>query len=276
MSDGAAPGTGPRFWGEVGAAFPSLKGAASTRYYFECEAWLHRRFFPSLAGRRLLKTDLWDEAKNTEILRWAAEQGVRPVGVDVAPDVVGEAARVLRPHRPALALADVRALPFREASVDLVYSMGTIEHFPETDVAAREIARVLRPGGTAIIGVPNKLDPFLRPLLVHLLNRWGRYAYGMERSFTPRALRRLVEAAGLRVTAESGILFIPGWLRMADLWCHTRRSPLARLTTLLVRPFAWLYRRVPAVRRHGYLIAVVAVKPAAAEGAWPARAASAP
>jgi hypothetical protein len=32
-----------------------------------------------------------------------------------------------------------------------------------------------------------------------------------------------------------------------------------------VRPFGWLERRVPPVRRHGYLIACVADKPAAGE-----------
>ena len=53
------------FWDEVGATFPSLKGAASTRYYAQCERRLLGRYFPPLAGRRLFKTDLWDEAKNT-------------------------------------------------------------------------------------------------------------------------------------------------------------------------------------------------------------------
>jgi ubiquinone/menaquinone biosynthesis C-methylase UbiE len=62
-------------------------------------------------------------------------------------------------------VGDVRAIPFREGSVDAVYSMGTIEHFEEYAQAVREIFRVLRPGGTAIVGVLNKLDPFLRPLL---------------------------------------------------------------------------------------------------------------
>ena len=65
------------FWDDVGAHFPSLKGAASTRYYLECEQLLLQRFLPKLRDVVLLKTDLWDEAKNTEILRWAAEQGAR-------------------------------------------------------------------------------------------------------------------------------------------------------------------------------------------------------
>jgi len=36
------------------------------------------------------------------------------------------------------------------------------------------------------------------------------------------------------------------------------------VTGRLVRPFAWLYRRVPMVRRHGYLIAAVVNKPTGA------------
>ena len=252
------------FWGDVGASFPSLKGAASTQYYFECERMLHEQFFPQLKDLLLLKTDLWDEAKNTEILRWAAEQGARPVGVDIAFDTVQQAREVLGHHRPGCVVADVRALPFPDATFDLLYSMGTIEHFPDYEVAVRELFRVLKADGAAIIGVPNKLDPFLRPLLVCVLQRLGLYAYGMEKSFTPPALRRLLESAGFRVTALTGLLFMPGWLRMLDLLCHTRFPRLAPVTGWLVRPFAWLYQRVPTVRRHGYLIAAVVEKPSRA------------
>jgi hypothetical protein len=133
---------------------------------------------------------------------------------------------------------------------------------------------VLKPGGRAIVGVPNKLDPFLRPLMVALLNGFGRYDYGVEKSFTAGALRRLLEEAGFRVVGRSGILFMPGWLRMADLWFHTRGSGLRRVTGALTRPFAALYRRFPAVRRHGYLIALAAEKPPA--GPVPARREPAP
>ncbi len=257
-------GSGPplSFWDDVGAHFPSLKGAPSTAYYFECERLLFENFAPKLRDLVVLKTDLWDEAKNTEILRWVAEQGARPAGVDVSLDVVREAQRVLASHGPAFVGGDVRALPIRDASVDLVYSMGTIEHFPEYPAAVREIFRVLKPGGTALVGVPNKLDPFLRPLLVHVLNLAGLYGYGMEKSFTPGALQRLLESAGFLVTARTGILFIPGWLRMLDLWLHTRHAPLTALTAGPVRVFAWLYRHFPAVRRHGYLTVCVAERPA--------------
>lgn len=249
------------FWEDIGAGFPSLKGAASTDYYFECERILLQSGFPDLRNRLLLKTDLWDEAKNTEILRWAAEQGARPVGIDIALSVVRQASAVLNGRAPGCVVADVRAIPFGTGSFDLIYSMGTIEHFPEYRTATAEIFRVLKPGGVAIVGVPNKLDPFLRPLLSSVLQVLGLYPYGMEKSFTPRALQHLLTSAGFRVTALTGILFMPGWLRMLDLWCHVRSPRLAGITGWLVRPFAWAYRRFPSVRRHGYLIACVAVKP---------------
>jgi len=179
------------FWDDVGEHFPSLKGAPSTAYYFECERTLHEQFFPPLRDRLLLKTDLWDEAKNTEILHWAAEQGARPVGIDIALPTVRAAAATLRGHRPWCVAADVRALPFRPNTIDLVYSMGTVEHFPEYALALREIFRVLKPGGRAIIGVPNKLDPFLRPALVFILNRVGRYPSFPTSDTTVKGLRLL-------------------------------------------------------------------------------------
>jgi ubiquinone/menaquinone biosynthesis C-methylase UbiE len=43
--------------------------------------------------------------------------------------------------------ADVRALPFPDASFDLVFDFGTLWHIARTRDALVEIARVLRPGG---------------------------------------------------------------------------------------------------------------------------------
>lgn len=157
----------------------------------------------------------------------------------------------------------MRSLPFRDDSFDAIYSMGTIEHFDETEQAVREMRRVLKPGGRAIIGVPNRHDPFLRPLFATALQMVGMYGYGFEKSYSRRKLRQMLERAGLEVVSETAILFIPGWLRMLDLACHSWCRPLATVTGALVRPFMWLDRHVPAVRRHGYLLATVATKPKA-------------
>jgi SAM-dependent methyltransferase len=254
------------FWVGVGEHFPDLAGAVSTRYYSDNEQRLFTDHFPALEGLRILKTDLWDEAKNTRILAWANRQGARTYGIDISEPIVIRARTAFdpspgKPNSLQAAMGDVRALPFLDASFDAIYSMGTIEHFDETERAIEEMARVLKPGGRAIVGVPNRHDPFLRPLLATVLQAVGLYGYGYEKSYSRRALRQMLEKAGLNVIAETAILFIPGWLRMLDLACHAWCRPIAAVTGALVRPFMFLDRHVPAVRRHGYLLATVVMKP---------------
>jgi len=253
------------FWAGVGERFPDLAGAVSTEYYAQNERRLFTEHFPPLEGLRILKTDLWDEAKNTRILAWASRHGARAYGIDISEPTVlqARAAFDVAPEgrrRLKGAVGDVRALPFGDDSFDAIYSMGTIEHFDETERAVEEIARVLKPGGRAIVGVPNRHDPFLRPLFATALQAVGLYGYGYEKSYSRRALREMLERAGLEVVAETAILFVPGWLRMLDLACHAWCRPLAAITGALVRPFIWLDRHVPAVRRHGYLLATVVTK----------------
>jgi SAM-dependent methyltransferase len=249
-----------RFWQVVGETFPDLGGAASTAYYLENEKRLLRESLPELGRSRVLKTDLWDEVKNTRILQWVHAQGAVVFGVDISEPTVRQARAAFSNGGLRAAVADVRSLPYRDGSFDAIYSMGTIEHFRDPETALREMHRVLRPGGRAVVGVPNRWDPFLRPLLASALQAARLYGYGYERSFSRRALRRMLEAAGFDVVAETAILFVPGWLRMADLALHSYFRPLAGLTALAVKPFAWLDRHVPAVRRHGYLIASVGVR----------------
>lgn len=257
----AAGGSYDAFWHDVGDHFPELGGAASTAFYRDNEIRLLASHVPDWRGVRVLKTDLWDEARNTRIMQWAASQGAEVFGIDISEPTLRQANEGFAPGALKAARADVRRLPFADASFDVIYSMGTIEHFDESADAVADMARVLKPGGRLILGVPNRFDPFLRPVLVWILWVLGHYGYGFEKSYSRRALRRMLQRAGLTVIHESGILFIPGWLRMADLAAHTRAPRLATATRAGVRLFAWLDRRFPRLRRHGYLLASVAGRP---------------
>src|SRR3954454_25189519 len=80
-----------RFWARVGTRFPDLGGAASTRYYAANEERLFAEHLAPLDGLRILKTDLWDEAKNTRILAWAAHRGAGAFGIESAEPTVRQA-----------------------------------------------------------------------------------------------------------------------------------------------------------------------------------------
>jgi SAM-dependent methyltransferase len=81
-------------------------------------------------------------------------------GLDVheAPNLVKTDAFVFDGARLDL-VADAHVLPFPDASFDFVFSLAVFEHLHSPWIAAREIARVLRPGGQVYT-----LAAFLQPL----------------------------------------------------------------------------------------------------------------
>ena len=252
-----------RDWDRIASSVSDFHEAPSTQYYRRCEIALLQRSLGSLRGKRILKLDLWNEAFNTRILDWMREQGAEVVGLDLSRVVAFRARRNARSNGnpPALLRADIRELPFADGSFDAVYTMGTIEHIDEYRDAIREVHRVLKPGGRAVIGVPHKWDLFLRPLMVWILDAFGQYLYAPEKSFSAAELRRDVEQTGLQVVDRTGILTLPGLLRMADLFLYTRRIPLYRLSPLLLAPFQYAETRWRWPGRFGYLLTVVADKP---------------
>jgi 2-polyprenyl-6-hydroxyphenyl methylase/3-demethylubiquinone-9 3-methyltransferase len=54
-----------------------------------------------------------------------------------------------------------RALPFADASVDVVLSSCVVEHLPDVDGFLAEAIRILRPGGSSIHMFPSKYAPFV-------------------------------------------------------------------------------------------------------------------
>ncbi|HYB92084.1 MAG TPA: class I SAM-dependent methyltransferase [Candidatus Binataceae bacterium] len=64
-----------------------------------------------------------------------------------------------RTARPGWVAADLNYdLPFRAATFELVMMLEVIEHLPDIPHALSEVARVLKPGGTAILSTPNRLN----------------------------------------------------------------------------------------------------------------------
>ncbi|WP_138974113.1 class I SAM-dependent methyltransferase [Patulibacter medicamentivorans] len=85
---------------------------------------------------------------------WLAEQGHRVIGVDTSRAML----EVARGRAPQLEWveADARALPFEDASADIVVSGLTLSHLPNLD-AIGELARLVAPGGRLVISNPHPL-----------------------------------------------------------------------------------------------------------------------
>ena len=97
----------------------------------------------------------------------AARRGASVVALDAGPEEVAQVratlgamveAGELSPGHPATAVqGDALALPFADATFDRVIASEVLEHIPDDTAAMRELARVLRPGGSMAVTVPRCL-----------------------------------------------------------------------------------------------------------------------
>ncbi|MGR6321384.1 class I SAM-dependent methyltransferase [Micromonospora soli] len=119
---------------------------------------------------------------NTRVLR---AHGWRPLALEYS----AEGAGVARERGLDVIRADARRLPVPSASLGLVVAFDILEHFDEDHLAAAEIRRTLRPGGTALIAVPADM------------RLWSAHdvAVGHVRRYDRAGLRAVVEKAGLVV-----------------------------------------------------------------------------
>ncbi|MCO4769331.1 MAG: methyltransferase domain-containing protein [Deltaproteobacteria bacterium] len=80
------------------------------------------------------------------------------LGVDLSEGMLEYAAERgrklgLTPHIVKFARGDAEKLEVADSSVDLVTSLFLLRHLPHPELAAREMLRVLRPGGRFVVGV---------------------------------------------------------------------------------------------------------------------------
>jgi len=76
-----------------------------------------------------------------------AGQGGEVVGVDLTTAVDAAWANIGRHERVHLLQADIFAMPFRDGTFDLAYSVGVLHHTPDTRAAFERVAAVVKPGG---------------------------------------------------------------------------------------------------------------------------------
>ncbi|HEX5705484.1 MAG TPA: class I SAM-dependent methyltransferase [Pyrinomonadaceae bacterium] len=116
-----------------------------------------------------------------------AKAGANYTGIDLTDAAVELARKRFQVSglKGEFRVADAERLDFPDASFDLVYSHGVLHHTPDIEAAVREIHRVLKPGGRAMV----------------MLYHRGSYNYRVG----IRVLRRA--GAGL-LTSEAGIKLI--------------------------------------------------------------------
>jgi 2-polyprenyl-3-methyl-5-hydroxy-6-metoxy-1,4-benzoquinol methylase len=171
--------------------------------------------------------------------RWsiaAARAGYRAVGVDPSFEAVVAARRIARQLgvQARYLVADARRLPFADATFDVVFSYGVLQHLSKGDVATavEEIARTVKPDGYSWVQMPNALG--VRSLYQLARRRFREGDRFEVRYWRPAELRRTFGAIGPTELTTDGFFTL---------------NPQKRDLDLLPRHYRALVRTSEALRR---------------------------
>jgi 2-polyprenyl-3-methyl-5-hydroxy-6-metoxy-1,4-benzoquinol methylase len=145
------------------------------------------------------------------LLKRARERGWHVTGVELSPEAVAHARALgLDVHQGTLADAALPADAF-----DLVYMGDVLEHVPDCRATLAEVARVLAPGGHAVVRGPITTHSLARRLGLALYGAVGKEIVLREPpyhvwEFRPGSLRRLAATVGLEVIALEQSKIPPG------------------------------------------------------------------
>lgn len=116
-------------------------GRWSRRLAPEYVAW-----FGAPPGLRWLDVGCGTGAVTAAVL--AAADPSEVVGIDPSPDFIAMATAAISDPRARFEVGDARDLPIETGSLDVAAAGLVVNHVPEPELAAAEMTRVVRPGGS--------------------------------------------------------------------------------------------------------------------------------
>jgi SAM-dependent methyltransferase len=209
-----------------------------TRFTAPIGALLHDRQVDAVAGaigqatgtRRVLEIAPGPARVTADV---AARVGGAWTLVDASAQMLDVArSRLPRPAAWKLIQGDAFALPVA-GPFDVVYSFRFVRHFeaPERQRIYREMARVLRPGGTLVFDAVNEVVS--APIRAAAPHEYAHY----DALLRPETLREELARAGFRDVTLRGVQHRFGVLRQIQILLAPRSAPIARALMNVVERF---------------------------------------
>jgi len=180
----------------------------------------------------------------------ARDYGFAVTGITISPQQVHRAQQLTPADLNArFQVDDAMAMSFPDASFDVVWSIEAGPHMPDKAVFAKELLRVLKPGGILVVADWNQRDDrqiplnfWEKPVMRQLLDQWSHPEFASIEGFA-----ELLEATGwvegTVTTADWTVPTLPSWLD--SIWQGIARP--AGLVRFGVPGFIKSLREVPTL-----------------------------
>jgi ubiquinone/menaquinone biosynthesis C-methylase UbiE len=178
------------------------------------------------------------------------------LGLEPSHTMIGHAKEYINEKSAAVLLVRGigEGLPFKDGSFDTVMCKGALDHFPHPDMAIREMARVLKPQGKAVIAIANfeSLSFKLGRKVFGIISLFSKESRGSRRvwhvpedhayKFDYSTLRSMIEPH-LKLERAVGISLFFGF----PWWGLLLGKLPQRLSDFTLNSLDWLARRMPSL-----------------------------
>jgi ubiquinone/menaquinone biosynthesis C-methylase UbiE len=210
------------YFQELAAKYDAWFKTPHGQYVYRCE----REMIMSLAavrpGMHIADIGCGTGIYTDELL----SAGANVVGIDISPEMLAIAAAKNERHgdKVRFVTGDAAALPFADASFDMVFSITAMEFFSQPRQCLQEMFRIVRPGGQMIVATLNSLS--LWSLQRRLKALFAKTIFSHTHFYSIYDLRSLL--APQQVSAWRGGIFVPPFAPAAlianpdvlERWCQ--------------------------------------------------------
>jgi len=160
-------------------------------------------------------------------LALASEKGFKTYGIDISEVAINIAEQVS--PLSILEVGNAERMPYPDDAFDVVTCLGSLEHFTDISNGIKEISRVLKSGGNALIMVPNLY--FLGH--IYMAVRYGYQPSEAGQQFSEQFLTR----GGWQNVLENNGLKVEKVFKYNYIWATKKVSRSAIFAWNLLKPF---------------------------------------
>lgn len=165
-------------------------------------------------------------------LSYFHSQGIDIIGAEVSEPMITAS---LNAGLKVCRVDSFDSVPFADSEFDVVYLMQVFEHLRNPRQSMQELARILKPGGSLYVAVPNALSAWRKIFDRNWVSGW----------FAPFHLVHYTTDSLSQLAGEFGLRAVSSWSRTPESWFRLNLKAALRRTDTRLESSPWILDAMP-------------------------------